>query len=111
MLKLYIEINDISKVDKEVEEKIFYYLHELENGNKEVRDKFKKITDICVKGQQEIFKKLDIKWDRFTHESDFVFENKTTQILEELKKTGRLHEDENGRLYVDLDGYNINNTG
>ena len=107
MLKLYIEINDISKVDKEVEEKIFYYLHELENGNKEVRDKFKKITDICVKGQQEIFKKLDIKWDRFTHESDFVFENKTTQILEELKKTGRLHEDENGRLYVDLDGYNI----
>lgn len=107
MLKLYIEINDISKVDKEVEEKIFYYLHELENGNKEVRDKFKRITDICVKGQQEIFKKLDIKWDKFTHESDFVFENKTTQILEELKKTGRLHEDENGRLYVDLDGYNI----
>lgn len=107
MLKLYIEINDISKTDKEVEEKIFYYLHELENGNEEVRDKFKKITDICVKGQQEIFKKLDIKWDRFTHESDFVFENKTTEILEDLRKTGRLHEDENGRLYVDLDGYNI----
>lgn len=107
MLKLYIEINDISKTDKKVEEKIFYYLHELENGNKEVRDKFKKITDICVEGQQEIFKKLDIKWDRFTHESDFVFENKTKQILDDLQKTGKLHEDENGRLYVDLDGYNI----
>ena len=107
MLKLYIEINDISKTDKRVEEKIFYYLHELENGNKEVRDKFKKITDICVEGQQEIFKKLDIKWDRFTHESDFVFENKTKQILDDLQKAGKLHEDENGRLYVDLDGYNI----
>lgn len=107
MLKLYIEINDISKTDKEVEEKIFYYLHELENGNEEVRDKFKRITDICVEGQQEIFKKMDIKWDRFTHESDFVFENKTTDILEQLKEKGKLHEDENGRLYVDLSRYDI----
>lgn len=107
MLKLYIEINYISKTDKEVEEMIFYYLHELENGNEEVRNKFKKITDICVEGQQEIFKKMDIKWDRFTHESDFVFENKTTEILEQLKEKGKLHEDENGRLYVDLSGYDI----
>ena len=107
MLKLYIEINDISKTDKEIEEKIFYYLHELENGNEEVRDKFKKITDICVEGQQEIFRKMDIKWDRFTHESDFVFVNKTTEILEKLKAKGKLHEDENGRLYVDLSEYDI----
>ena len=107
MLKLYIEINEISKTDKRVEEKIFYYLHELENGNEEVRNKFKKITDICVQGQQEIFKKMDIKWDRFTHESDFVFGNDIKNILDSLRKTGRLHEDENGRLYVDLSGYNI----
>ena len=107
MLKLYIEINEISKTDKRVEEKIFYYLHELENGNEEVRNKFKRITDICVQGQQEIFKKMDIKWDRFTHESDFVFGNDIKNILDSLRKTGRLHEDENGRLYVDLSGYNI----
>lgn len=107
MLKLYIEINDISKTDKAIEEKIFYYLHELENGNENVRDKFKRITDICVEGQQEIFKKMDIKWDRFTHESDFVFENKTKNILEQIKEKGKLHEDENGRLYVDLSGYDI----
>ena len=107
MLKLYIEINEISKTDKEVEKKIFYYLHELENGNQEVRDKFRKITDICVKGQQDIFKKLDIKWDVFTHESDFVFENRTNEILEEFRKKGKLKEDENGRLYLDLSGYDI----
>ena len=107
MLKLYIEINEISKTDKEVEKKIFYYLHELENGNQEVRDKFRKITDICVKGQQNIFKKLDIKWDVFTHESDFVFENRTNEILEEFRKKGKLKEDENGRLYLDLSGYDI----
>lgn len=107
MLNLYIEINEISKTDKTVENQVFYYLNQLENGNEEIRDKFKKITDICVAGQQEIFKKLDIKWDRFTHESDFVFENKTSQILTNLKEKGKLNEDENGRLYVNLEGYNI----
>ena len=107
MLKLYIDINELSKTDEKVEEQIFYYLHELENGNEEIRNKFKKITDICVQGQQDIFKKMDIKWDRFTHESDFVFDNITNQILDDLRKTNKLCEDENGRLYVDLSGYDI----
>ena len=107
MLNLYIEINEKSKTDKTVESQIFYYLNQLENGNEEVRSKFKRITDICVKGQQEIFKKLDIKWDVFTHESDFVFNNETTEILKKLKEKGRLNEDKNGRLYVNLEGYNI----
>ena len=107
MLKLYIEINEISKTDKQVEQQIFHYLNELENGNEQVREKFKRITDICVKGQQEIFKKMDINWDRFTHESDFVFDNITNKILEDLNKAGKLKEDENGRKYVDLTGYNI----
>lgn len=107
MLKLYIEINEISKTDKLIEDKIFYYLRELENGNEEVRNKFKKITDICISGQQAIFNKMDIKWDKFTHESDFVFDNVTNKILQTLKEKGKLHEDENGRLYVDLSGYNI----
>lgn len=107
MLKLYIKVNDLSKTDKNVENKVFKYLYELESGNEEIRNKFKKITDICVEGQQEIFKKLDISWDIFTHESDFVFENVTNQILKQLRKANRLKEDENGRLYVDLSGYDI----
>lgn len=107
MLKLYVDINDLVKTDKSVEEQVFNYLYELETGNEEVRNKFKKITDICIKGQQEIFKKMDIKWDVFKSESDYVFENRTTEILNELKDKGKLQEDENGRYYVDLSGYNI----
>ena len=105
MLGLYIKVNELSKANKDIEEKVFYYLNELEKGNEEIRSKFKKITDICIKGQQEIFSKMDIKWDKFTSESDFVFDNTTNKILEDLQKTGKLHEDENGRLYVDLTGY------
>lgn len=107
MLSLYVEINEKNKLDSEIERKVFHYLHELENGNEVLRDKFKNITDICVEGQKNIFKKLNITWDKYTHESDFVFENITTKILDELKECNKLKEDESGRYYVTLEEYEI----
>lgn len=107
MLKLYIDINEEAKNDPLLEKEVFHYLNLLENGDEEVREEFRKITDLCVEGQTKIFDKLDIHWDNFKHESDFVFGNITNNILEEFKKKGKLKEDENGRYYLDLDGYGI----
>ena len=107
MLSLYIKINDEAKENENIEKEAFKYLNELENGNDIVRNEFKSITDICVKGQKKIFDKMDIHWDTFTHESDFVFGHITKTILDKINEKGRLKEDENGRLYVDLSGYNI----
>lgn len=107
MLSLYIKINDEAKENENVEKEVFKYLNELENGNDIVRNEFKSITDICVEGQKKIFDKMDIHWDTFTHESDFVFGHITKTILDKIAEKGRLKEDENGRLYVDLTGYNI----
>lgn len=107
MLSLYIKINDEAKKNENIEKEAFKYLNELENGNDIVRNEFKSITDICVKGQKKIFEKMDIHWDTFTHESDFVFGHITKTILDKINEKGRLKEDENGRLYADLTGYNI----
>lgn len=107
MLSLYIKINDEAKENESIEKEAFKYLNELENGNDIVRNEFKSITDICVEGQKRIFDKMDIHWDTFTHESDFVFGHITKTILDKINEKGRLKEDENGRLYVDLTGYNI----
>ncbi len=107
MLKLYIGINEEAKTNSQLEKEVFHYLNLLENGDEIVREEFKKITDLCVEGQKKIFDKMDIHWDNFKHESDFVFENTTNQILSKLKEKNRLKEDENGRLYLDLEGYNI----
>lgn len=107
MLKLYIDINEEAKTNPQLEKEVFHYLNLLENGDEIVREEFKKITDLCVEGQKKIFDKMDIRWDNFKHESDFVFENTTNQILSKLKEKNRLKEDENGRLYLDLEGYNI----
>ncbi len=107
MLSLYIDINQKAKEDPEVEKKVFEYLNKLENGDKEVIERFKKITDICVEGQKAIFNKMNISWDDLKHESDFVYEKTTDVVLEKLKETGKLKKDEFNRYYVDLSGYEI----
>ena len=107
MLSIYIDINQKAKEDPSIEQKAFNYLNKLESGDKEVIQKFKQLTDICVEGQKAIFDKMNISWDVFTHESDFVYEKTTEVVLDKLKKLGKLKEDENKRYYVDLSGYNI----
>ncbi|MBE6149904.1 MAG: arginine--tRNA ligase [Firmicutes bacterium] len=107
ILDTYVKISNEAKIDETIDEKAFDYLKEVENGNTLMINKFKEITDKCVEGQLKIFNELNINFDIFTHESDFVYNNCLEDILNKLDKTGRLHEDELGRLYVDLTGYDI----
>ena len=107
ILDTYVKISNAAKDDESIDQKAFDYLKEVEDGNNEMISRFKEITDKCVDGQLKIFDKLNIHFDVFTHESDFVYNNYLEDILNKLEKTGRLHEDELGRLYVDLSGYDI----
>lgn len=107
ILDTYVKISNRAKEDGSIDQKAFYYLQQVESGNTEMVQKFKEITDICVERQLQIFDTLDIHFDVFTHESDFVYNNYLDNILKRLDKTGRLQEDELGRLYVDLSGYDI----
>lgn len=107
VLDTYVKISNQAKEDDSINQKAFDYLKRVENGNDEMISRFKEITDKCVNGQLKIFDELNIHFDVFTHESDFVYNNYLEDILNKLQKTGKLHEDEFGRLYVDLTGYNI----
>lgn len=107
ILDTYVKISNAAKEDESIDQLAFDYLKEVENGNNEMIKRFKEITDKCVDGQIKIFKKLNINFDVFTHESNYVYNNYLEEILNKLDKTGRLHEDELGRIYVDLSGYDI----
>lgn len=107
ILDAYVKISNLAKEDESIDKKAFDYLKLVESGNKEMVQKFKKITDKCVKGQLAIFDTLNIHFDVFTHESDFVYDNYLEEILSKLEKTGKLHTDALGRKYVDLTGYDI----
>ena len=107
ILDVYVKITKESENDETVEKKAFNYLEQVEQGNKEMIEKFKSITDKCVEGQMKIFDELNIHFDVFTHESDYVYNSYLTNILDKLRSKGKLKEDELGRYYVDLSDYNI----
>src|SRR3990167_6119920 len=99
MLGKYIEISKKVEKSKKLEQKVFSWLKKFESGDKEAEKKFEKITRTCVKGQSEILKKLGIQYEFFDYESNYLERSK--EILEELKKTGKLLKDKDGRLYLD----------
>ena len=107
ILDVYVKISNDAKNDTNIEQKAFDYLELVESGNEEMINKFKTITDKCVNGQMKIFDELDVHFDVFTHESDYVYNNYLTNILNKLAEKGKLRVDENGRNYVDLSDYDI----
>lgn len=107
ILDIYVKIGNEAENNPEIEKQAFDYLEMVENGDKEMGKRFKDVTDMCVEGQMKIFDTLNIHFDVFTHESDYVYNNSLSKIFDALDKKGKLHEDELGRLYVDLSDYDI----
>lgn len=107
ILDVYVKISKDAKENEDLEKQAFDYLELVENGNEDMIEKFKNITDKCVEGQMKIFDELNIHFDVFTHESDYVYNKYLKNILEKLDEKGKLKEDEFGRYYVDLSDYDI----
>lgn len=107
LLDLYVSINKEIKENPELEKKVFDLLNKLENGDEETRKQFRNIVDICIEGQTKILNELGIFYDKFDYESKFLFDNSLVDIIEKLKKTGLLFEDEDGRYVVNLEKYNL----
>ncbi len=107
LLEEYIEINRKMETDPNLEKEVFELLNKLEKGDKGVRELFKNVVDICIKGQTEILKKLGIHYDIFQYESDYIFNNRIDELLETFRRIDRLEEDEHGRLYLDLEDFDL----
>lgn len=107
LLDIYVEINNKVKENPSLEKEVFDLLYKLENGDQETKDKFLNIVNICIKGQSDIFNELGIKYDSYDYESKYIWEKRTDEILEQLKKTGKLFEDEEGRYVLNLEEFNL----
>lgn len=102
ILSIYVKANKKAAEDTEYEEKAFALLKKFEEHDPETTKKFKIITDLCVKGQLAILSRLNISYDYFDHESDFVHDPKVEAIESRLHTAGSLFVDEHGRKVVDL---------
>lgn len=107
LLNAYVKINADIKANPEKEKEVFALLNALESGDKKIRSKFKRVVDICIKGQRELFSDFGIEYDFFDYESKYLWSGATAKVLKKLEKTGRLFTDEKNRKVLDLKDLNI----
>lgn len=107
LLNVYININKDVEENPELENEVFKLLYKLENGDEEIKENFRHIVDICIKGQTEILGELGINYDVFTYESDYIWSKRVDVILEQFKSTGKLEEDSEGRLVLNQEEYKL----
>ena len=108
LLSLYVAANEELKNNPDVEDKVFDLLHRMENGDEDVFSHFTKIVNICVMGQMKIFNEFGIYYDQYDYESQYVQSGKIDEVLGSLHATNRLFKDEEGRLVLNLEEFNIN---
>ncbi|MCK4818937.1 arginine--tRNA ligase, partial [bacterium] len=102
ILSFYVEANKKAATDSDYEKKAFALLKKFEDHDPEVIREFKRVTDLCVKGQLEIISMLNISYDFFDRESDYIHDPKVEFIEDQMKTAGSLFVDEHGRSVLDL---------
>jgi arginyl-tRNA synthetase len=65
------------------------------------------VVEISVHGMRELFGDAGVRYDRFDYESDYLTPERHQQIVAQLRTTGKLFEDEHGRLVLDLEGFKL----
>ncbi len=108
LLSLYVAANEDLKSNPELEKEVFNILNLMESGDQGVFADFARIVDICIKGQTAIFNEFGIHYDIFDYESQYVKRGRTAEVLALLEETGRLFEDGEGRLVLNLEEFQIN---
>jgi arginyl-tRNA synthetase len=107
LLGVYIDINAKIEKNPEMEKQVLDLLNKLEKGDKKIKNRFRKIVDVCVKGQIKLFSELGIKYDFFDYESKYLWNKKTGETLKRLEKTGKLFIDGFNRWVMDQKGYSL----
>ncbi|MBU2617994.1 MAG: arginine--tRNA ligase [Euryarchaeota archaeon] len=90
-------ISEDPKVDVEVNEILAKY----ESGDPETIKRFKKVAENCIEGQRQTLERVNVHYDRFVWESQFVRDGSVDEIIEKLKKT-RYASLREGALTLDL---------
>src|SRR5665648_989465 len=97
----YIEANRALKENPELVAEIDVLMQKGENGDSEVCTRFSENVGLAVDGIKATLKRMNISHDRFVNESSFIRDGSVQEIMDAIKKTNRLSEEE-GALVVDL---------
>jgi len=104
LLALYVRFHEEAERDKSLEEEGRAWFKKLEDGEKEARDLWKRLTDLSLKEFQRIYDRLGIRFDHFTGEA--FYNDKLDAALEKIEAKGITKISE-GALVVDLEEWGM----
>ena len=87
---------------QDIEDDISKMVHESENGNDSVLDKFEQAYKPVLEGMLETLSRLGINFDTFTKESKFVVDGSVASTIERLNQLDINGVADNGAHYLDL---------
>lgn len=102
ILDAYVAANQRAEADPEFAAKGYELLARIENGDQEVRQKFFRVTELCLSGQLDVLRRLGAQYDCFDHESAYVNDPRLELVEKALEAQSALFTDEAGRRVVDL---------
>ncbi len=102
ILEAYVAANQRAENDPDFAALGYDLLAKIEEGDRETREKFHRVTDLCLKGQLNVLRRLGVSYNCFDHESAYVNDARLGAIENALEERKAIFKDEEGRLVVDL---------
>ncbi|RCH91148.1 Arginyl-tRNA synthetase [Rhizopus azygosporus] len=101
---IYVKINQEMKEESEkIEQEAAAYFKKMEDKDPEVIQQWKEFRDQSIQSYEKAYKRLGIKFDHFSGESET--EKYIPQVYEALKQKGLCDESEDGSMVINLSMY------
>lgn len=81
--KLLEKISEVENPESEINRLNQAY----EAGEKELKKLIREVSGLCLEGFKETLKRVDVSYDSWDWESDIVWSNKVSEVLQKLKTT------------------------
>jgi len=106
IVEVYRAATDLRKSNEGVEKEISEILNKYERLDPEITEKFKRMVNTCLDGQKMTLARLNVFYDLFVWESDFVRNGSVNNIVEKLSKTTYAVR-KDGALALDLSSFGM----
>ena len=103
ILELYVKANERAEADPGFAEQGAELLRRFEKRDPEVVEEVRRLVDVCLAGQVGVLGRIDVEYDVFDRESDFLRDDQLEVLIGKLRADGILFVDPHGREVLDLE--------
>lgn len=104
LMKIYVKFHEEAEKDNTLNDEARAWFVKMEQGDEEALSIWEWFKDISLIEYKRIYELLDVDFDSYAGES--FYRDKTSAVVDELKKKGMLKESE-GAFIVDLEKYDM----